>query len=175
MVAKVLSDKEGPSLTWSGRTTPTCDDQIAAVIEIRQSGASGWTVFEVWPACWYFRRSTRGRHTRAVVGLLWWRSYEALLAWSYTAAQSVNLPCIVGVHMINGVLPGQAAVDLNTQMLVCRHAGKMRTTAAWRHHMIRWIEILWSCWCNLELLVQFWRLHLSSPPLHFLLTLTFGL
>ena len=83
VVAKALSDKEGPSSTWSWRTTPMCDSQTAVAIEVRQSGAGGRTVLAVWPTCWYFPRSTRGRHTRAVVGLLQWRSSEELLTWAY--------------------------------------------------------------------------------------------
>ena len=39
VVAKALSDKEGPSSIWSWRTTPMCDSQIAVAIEVRQSGA----------------------------------------------------------------------------------------------------------------------------------------
>ena len=83
VVAKALSDKEGPSSTWSWRTTPMCDSQIAVAIEVRQSGAGGRTVLGAWPTCWYFPRSTRGRHIRAVVGLPRWRSSEELLTWAY--------------------------------------------------------------------------------------------
>ena len=83
VVAKALSDKEGPSSTWSWRTTPMCDSQIAVVNEVRQSGAGGKTALAVWLTCWYLPRSTRGRHTRAVVGLLQCRSSEELLTWAY--------------------------------------------------------------------------------------------
>ena len=83
VVAKALSDKEGPSSIWSWRTTPMCDSQIAVAIEVRQSGAASRTVLAVWPSCWYFPHSTRGRHIQAVVGLLRWRSSEELLTRVY--------------------------------------------------------------------------------------------
>ena len=110
VVAKALSDTGGPSSIWSWRTTPMwsslvvstqeniqrfanwlhqvmCDtcSQIAVAIEVRQSGAGGRTVLGVWPTCWYFPHS---RHTRAVVGLLRWRSSEELLTWSYVVGSA---------------------------------------------------------------------------------------
>ena len=84
VVAKALSDKEGPSSTWSWRTTPMCDSQIAVAIEVRQSGAGGRTVLGVWPTCWYLPRSTRAGILKPWSDcILQWRSSEELLTWAY--------------------------------------------------------------------------------------------
>ena len=81
VVAKALSDKEGPSSTWPWRTTPMCDSQIAVAIGVRQSGAGGRTVLE-FDQLAGISLAPHGAGI-LVVGLLRWRSSKELLTWSY--------------------------------------------------------------------------------------------